>query len=94
MSADQFNARDRSLESSLRRLAKSLRLSVSKSSRRDTRFPDYGLFAVWDDETDQVISPASQYFTHTLTLDQLEEFLTVMVRMRHQNGVNEDFDDE
>ncbi|MET8318248.1 hypothetical protein ABZU78_29360 [Rhodococcus erythropolis] len=81
-------------EGSLRRLGKALRLSVTKSGRRDSSFPDYGLFAVWDDKTDKLISPANDYFEHTLTLDQLERFLSTLVRVRCTNGPTDNADDE
>jgi len=103
MSADQLGtgaedvasmALTRRREGSLRRLAKALKLAVTKSSRRDTSFPDYGLFAVWDEVTDKLISPANDYFEHTLTLDQLDTFLSTLVRVRCSKGPTDIADDE
>jgi hypothetical protein len=73
---------DRRRENSARRLAQAVGLKVSKAGRRDMNFPDFGRFSVWDAELGRAVSPTGEYFEHTLTLDELEDFLSEAVSKR------------
>ena len=67
---------DKVRENRLRRMAQRQGLFLEKSRRRDVRAQAYGLYAIRDASTGNLMSyPAGANDLHTLTLDDAERYL-------------------
>ena len=63
-------------ENKLRRMAQRQGLILQKSRRRDPNAHGYGLYALIDAGTGGVVHPAAPWGPHTMTLDDVENWLT------------------
>ena len=69
--------RDKIRENRLRRMAHRQGLRLWRSRRRDTRSSDYGLYAITTQDGGRgLIHPDGPNSIYTLSLDEVEEYLT------------------
>ena len=66
---------DKVRENRLRRMAQRQGLFLEKSRRRDVRAQAYGLYAIRDARTGNLMSYPGANDLHTLTLDDAERYL-------------------
>ena len=76
-SSSMLCSMDKVRENRLRRVAQRRGLELSRSRRRDPAALDYGLYALIDVDTRGTVHPLLvDRFTHALTLDEVEGYLS------------------